>query len=478
MRCHIAVVFGLAIAVLPSRAQTVDRGVQPVPGPSVSFKTPRVDTARLVNGLRVAIVENHALPLVAVRLVVGVDSTWDPRGKEGLAVITQAMLSEGTTTRTPDDIALAAAAIGTPFTPTSFTTVTSKLDASLALMADVVSHPAFPAASLQRRRDALVANAKRQLEADIFFPRRIFYIQTLGAENPMFHAATEASVASITREDVVGFYERYWRPNNATLVLAGDVRAADVLPRIARAFADWKARTVPSAREIPAPPPATATRIYLLDTSVDPTRPDSQAYVYVGAAGPTRQSSDLPALEALATIVGNAVGSRVALNLSSRRGLVYSGSGLSADTRRGAPLPSPLVGVYRASARKVDTLVREWLKDLGDIGGARPPTPEEMKGARASRIGNLASMVETADSVAARVADRVRNGEPFDWFDRYVERMTALTPADVAAAARKYVDPARVVIVVAANRTIVEPILRAANIAPVVVVDKTGKPLP
>ena len=127
-------------------------------GAPAPFAFPKVQTRTLPNGLRVVLIEDHALPLVAVRAVVGVDSLDDPVGKEGLFVLTAGMLREGTVSMTGDQLLAAASSLGNVVFPLRFTTITQNFDRSLELMADMLIHPSFPQPALDRVKATLAAN--------------------------------------------------------------------------------------------------------------------------------------------------------------------------------------------------------------------------------------------------------------------------------------------------------------------------------
>src|SRR3954464_9847982 len=135
----------LSCAARVSQAQEIDRTKKPASGAPVTLRIPAVQMRALKNGIKVAVLEQHELPLVAVRVVVDAAPTLDPRAKEGVSALTAAMLSEGTTTRTADQLAEAFADLGNRVTPSGFTTVTANVDSSMSLLADMLLHPAFPA---------------------------------------------------------------------------------------------------------------------------------------------------------------------------------------------------------------------------------------------------------------------------------------------------------------------------------------------
>jgi zinc protease len=462
----------VAPIAMPARAsaQTVDRTRQPAPSAPVPFKFPKAETRTLLNGLRIVIIEDHALPLVAVRAMVGVDSLNDPVGKEGLFVLTAGMLREGTTTMTGEQLLAAASALGNVVFPLRFTTISQNFEQSLALMADMLIHPTFPQPALDRLKGTLAAAQQRFLQAPATLPNKILLAQLFGPDHPIARSVTasDATMAPITREELQQFHTTFFRPNNSTIVVVGDVRPADAESAIAKSFGAWTRGTVPPA-PVASRRPLQPTTIYLLD------RPGAtQSYIAIGTLGPPRSSPDFAALEVMAPILGASGGSRLYQNLRERHAYMYSGTPAAVTWRR-EPTPAVIGGSAAVSTTKTDSALIEWLSELRGIRD-RPPTEQEMTLARGSLTGALPAQIETDDLIANRVLSMLQNGLTLDFYNSYGNGIAAVTPADVSAAAAKYLDLGRLVIVVAGDRTVVEAALRATKIAPIVVVGDSGKP--
>ena len=466
----ISLAAALVAQVRGAGAQTLDRTKPPKATAPSPFVFPKAQTRTLPNGLRVVLIEDHSLPLVAVRAVVGVDSLDDPVGKEGLFVLTAGMLREGTTSMTAEQLASAAAAIGNVVFPLRFTTITQTFDRSLELMADMLMRPSFPQAALDRVKATLVANQQRQLQLPATIPNRIFLARLFGSDHPIARAAiaSEATMAPITREDLQHFHSAYFRPNNTTIVVVGDVGEAQALAAVTKAFGMWERGGVPSPPVTPALPPRSTT-IYLLDRAGA-----QQSYVFVGTLGPERASADFAALEVIAPILGASSGSRLTQNLRERHSYMYSGTPAAVTWRRGSA-PAVIGGSAALATAKTDSALIEW---LGELRGAvqRPPSDQEMGMAQGALVAALPAQIETQDLLANRAMSMLQSDVPLDFYNSYGTRIEAVRPADVTAVASKYLDLSRLVIVVAGDRKVVEPALRAANIAPIVVVDERGRP--
>lgn len=443
----------------------------PAAAPARAYVFPRVQTQRLPNGLVVEIVEDHALPLVAVRAVIDGGALLEPAGKEGLFLLDTLLVRDGTASMTGDSLAEAIEDLGAPLSPTRFTSVAGQFGKSLALMGEMLMRPTFPAAALERRRAAVTALLQRAEGQPATPAIRIFNHVVFGPGHPLARTVTAASLASITRDDVARFHDEHVRPQNVTLVIVGDLTPASAMPVVTRVFGRWQAGgeravvTVPPAR---APHPTT---IYLFDRPGAP-----QSTIRIGQAGPARSSPDSYALEVASAILGGPTGSRLSLALRERRSLTY---GVTHGTAwRRLEIPSSIIGQANVDAAKTDSALIVWLAELKDITGARPPTGDEMIFGRSVTVGNLATRLETFDAVANQIAQMALDHLPMTYMDEYVRRIDGLTTAQVAAAASRYIDPAHTAIVVVGDRKTLEPTLRAANIAPVVVVDGSGNVQP
>ena len=455
-----------SIAAVPAYAQTPRPG-RPAATAAAAFAFPHVQSHILQNGLRVIVVEDHTLPLVAVRAVFDADSTADPSGREGLYAVTIGAMREGTTSRSGDELAEASAEIGSVVSPVGFTTLAPSFGRALDLLGDMLMHPRFDDAAVERRKTLQSTSAQRAAQAPVAIPRRLFYSALYWPDDPFVRSlsATPATVAPITRADVVQFYRQHIVPEGTAVVIVGDVSDGGALAAATRVFGAWSgARTVPVAPSANAPQ-RRPTTIYLHDA------PGTQAYLYVGAPGPSRASNEAAAADLLAAVAN----ARVQQTLRDRRSFMYSGT--TGIVWRRAPATSAFVGSTVVSAAKVDSALSEWLSLLRGLSTPGAIAPEELDAARRSRVGSLPARIDGPDSLAARLVEIARDGLPLDYFDRYAARAAAVTAADVVAAASAYADVNHLIVVISGDRGVIEPALRAARMGPVVIVDTAGRPV-
>lgn len=463
----IAAVVVTATAPTKSDAQAPGRGpARPGPAAPQEFKFPRVRSHTLPNGLHVHVVEDHSAQVVAVRAVFGVDSTLDPPGKEGLYQVTFGALREGTTSRNPAQLADASARIGTAVAPTAFTTVPAAFEASLALMGDMLMHPSFDQTGIDRRKAATQAAFRAVNSRAATSARALMYALLDGREDPIARSqyATEAGVATITRDDVASFYDAHVGPATMSLVIVGDVTDASAVATATKIFGSWT-KSASASRPAAGPPSAKPTAIYLRDI------PGTATYLYVGNLGPRRDALDAFAAEMLGAITS----ARFFTTLREKRSLMYSGR--IDMVWKPAPRPAEFFGSTSVAAPKADSALVEWIGLLRGLRGSAPVSQSELTSAVNARIGPLWTKTDGPDSVATRMAEALRENLAPDFLGEYASRVSRVTTSDIAAAAAKYIDVDHLVVVVTGDRRVLEPELRAANIAPIVVVDANGRPI-
>jgi zinc protease len=233
-----------------------DRSLLPKEKPDPKLTLPAVQRRKLSNGLDVLVVEHHELPVVSMNLVMKMGAAGDPAGKAGLASLTADMLDEGTTTRDALQISEQLARIGSSVqiaagldsSTATLRTLTRHLDRALEIYSDVLTNPAFPDKDLQRLRAQRMAGLRQQRDDPNSVANLVFQTVVYGKNHPYGHPLTgdEASLNSLTSDDVRGFYETYFRPNNSALIVVGDVKPDAVVAKLEKAFANWKSGHVPA----------------------------------------------------------------------------------------------------------------------------------------------------------------------------------------------------------------------------------------
>jgi zinc protease len=453
----------------PVAAAPIDLTRPPTLGAPPTLRVPPITTRQLPNGLKIVVVEQHELPIADVILQIRNGGEADPAGHTGTAALTSALLTEGTTTRSALQIADQAAYLGVRVgagsgweqSTISLHAPTAQLDSALALFADIALHPAFPAPDLERVRKVRLTSLQQLRDRGPAIADRAYATALYGEQHPYGRplAGTEASVAGIARADLQRFYDTYYRPNNATLLVVGDVRPDDVERRAQAMFGGWARGDVPAPTNATAEAPK-ATTLVLID------KPGAaQSSFRLGGIGVPRSTTDYFALQVLNTILGGSFTSRLNQNLRETKGYTY-GAGSGFSMRR-------LAGPFTASAEivsaKSDSALIEFVKELRAIRDT-VPSDELAKAKRYLQLG-LPEDFETTGSIAGQMLPLITYGIPLDFYNTAVESIGAVTQADVQRVARQYVNPDRLTMVIVGDRKTIEPGLRALRPGEIIVRD-------
>jgi zinc protease len=452
------------------------RNTPPPAAPASPAKLPRAKKFTLANGLTVYLVESNYLPIVSANVVFRSGSARDPQGLAGLAGFTASMLDEGTAKRDAmqiaDEIHALGATLGTSsqVDGSSATTRTLKANAlpALSVLADVVTGPSFPAKEIERVRNERLTALLQQRDAPFPTAIRVMNSCLFGPTHPYGHTSlgTEGALKKITRDDLESFYKDSYGPKNAALILVGDVTEAEAKKLAQDSFGSWKGNATSAA----APPTGTMTdaRIVVVD------KPGSNATaLLVGQLGVARSNPDYEKLDVMNTVLGGIFSSRINLNLREDKGYSYGAFSFIGQNRG--------VGPFMAGAQVRGDVTgpsaQELLKEVAKMrdGGV---TEDELNLAKESITRPLPANFETTASTAGTMAGLYLFDLPLDYYETLPSRVNALTTADVAAVAKTYLTPDRMVVVAVGDRRSIEPQLQKLNIGAVVIRDADGDEVP
>jgi len=441
-----------------------DTSKLPKPGPNPSFTLPPAERRTLSNGLGVLVVRHPELPIVAMDLVVKMGAAGDPAGQGGLASLTADLLDEGTRARSALDISDQLSAIGSSLsvnagwdsTTANLLTLKRHLDRALDIYADVLLNPAFAEKEFARLRDTRLASFRQRRDDPAQIANIVYTSLLYGQAHPYGHPLTgdEASVRGLTAADARKFYEAFYRPNNATLIVVGDTTADEVVPKLERAFGKWEKGHVPAVDVTAAPARRERPTLYIVD------RPGSaQSVIQVGHVGVPRSNPDFFPLLVLNTLLGGQFTSRINMNLREEKGYTY-GARSSFDFRRGAGPFAATAPVFTGVTKES---VVELLKELRGVRGEMPVTPAELEYAKQAIIRGFPRTFETPTQIADRLETVVTYDLPETYFNTYMERVQAVTLEDINRVANQHLRPDRLAVVVVGDRRQIEPGLRSVE---------------
>jgi zinc protease len=461
-----------------SPAETPDapfRQVQPAPGPEPTFAVPAFKRFKLKNGLEVLLAEFHELPLVELNLVVKSGGASNAADMSGLADMTRRMLDEGTKTRTPIQIADQLASLGAAMgggsgwdsSGATLSVLGKNLEPALTVFADVVVAPAFDAAEFARVRDNSLTAITRRKDSPPMIATLALARLLYGPKHPYAwpQAGVEASLKKMTPAALRATYDKYWHPDNAVLIVAGDVGEASLRPLLEGAFKAWKPRRAALPR-LPAPAPAAdKTRIFLIDKAGAP-----QSSIRVGGFGIARTSPDFFPVTVMNMILG---GGFYRLDLNLREGKAWTYGARSSFESRKTPGPFSAGGEFVAAhtAESIQEIIKE-------INGMRDAdvTDAELARAKDQLAKSFPARFATRAAVANQLAEIAVYGLPATYLADYQKKIAAVTKDEVRRVARKYLTPEKLTIVVVGDAKSLRDKLE--KIAPVELRDVEGNPLP
>lgn len=420
---------------------TVDRSRLPIPGKTPPFHFPAIERSTLSSGLRVWSVRHTSIPVATVMLLVRRGSADDPPGKEGLSAITADMLDEGTGALSSIEIHEKLARIGAQLDSdigpdaTLFTiTVLSRfLQPAVSLLADIVVRPTLREEDFARVRQLRLHRLMQLKDMPGAVADRAF-MRLLYGQHPYGHTplGNEASLTAITVDDVRAFHAANVRPGDATLVVTGDCRHAEVETLAASFFDGWTAGTgtpLPVAGELPTP-----RRLNIIPR---PGAPQSE--LRIGHVGVARNTPDYHALVAANMVLGGQFVSRINLNLREEKGFTY-GARTSFDFRR---LPGPFSLQVSVQTAATVEAIRESMLEIAAIRDSRPVSVDELSLGVAALTRGYARNFETAEQLARAATQLALYDLSDTYFDEFVSRVEAVTVEDVTRVAQQYLSPDR-----------------------------------
>ncbi|MDQ1610924.1 MAG: zinc protease [Pyrinomonadaceae bacterium] len=469
-----ALVAAFSFTAAAQESPATPQATPPPPAAPRSVTVPKPVERTLANGLRVVVVERSNMPLVSAALVIRNGGEVDPPQLAGLADMTASLLTKGTQTRTAPQIAEAIEALGGSIesgarwdaSTASVGVMSSRISNAMEILADVVRRPTFKDEEIERLRaqyldDLTVALGQPGSIARYVASRVVF------GDTPYGHplSGTPESIAKIKRDDIVKMHAAYYRPDNAILVIGGDISAADAFKTAERFFADWQKPTapLPAASAKPAETTTAAQpRIVVID------KPDAgQAAVLVARTGIRRTDPEF-----FRGLVANSVLSgysgRLNQEIRIKRGLSY-GARSALETRRDT---GPFTAEAQTKNESGAVVAGLLLAELGRLANGELPDAE-LTPRKAVLIGGFARNLETAGGLVSQVANLALYGLSFDEINSYINNVQSITAKDVQGFAGSRLDSkaANVIIVGDAKKFLPELQKQYKNVEVIPVAD-------
>jgi zinc protease len=409
------------------------------------FDLKAAKTVVLENGLKLILLENHRLPIVVAHANVGHVRLYEPADQIGIAGLVGILLEEGTATRTGPQIAKMIEDTGGELDMNSaggsVKVLADDTDLGLDLLFDCLIHPEFGKDEVESKQDQLLASLAEDEQRPETRAQRAFRAAVYG-KHPLGRPPARADVIkSLKPKDLKAFHRKVFVPNNTVVAVVGDFDSDKLVAGIKKRTAGWKAGKLPEL-DLPAPPAPKASELVISEPTA------AQLTVYLGHVGIKRDNPDYYKLLVLDYILGTGTGftDRLSGNLRDRQGLAYTVS--AGITSSAGEEPGTFTGYVGTFPDKFAEVKAGFLKEINRIRD-EAPSKEEVEDVKAYLTGSLAFSLTTCEQAAEMLlaVDRFKLGA--DYLVDYRKAVAAVTPADVLAAAKKYLHPGRLVVVAA-----------------------------
>jgi predicted Zn-dependent peptidase len=444
--------------------------------PSLTF--PKLSRATLPNGLTIVLAERRDLPLVQMRLEFqGAGFSSDPANKPGMANFTMGMLDEGagkySALALGDKVESLGARLNVGASLDSaniFLSATTKnLEPSLALLSDVLLRPTFETSELERVRATWIAGIKQEKARPNAIARRVGHSVVFGSGHPysVLASGTETSIAALGREECVAWVKQRLRPDRATLIVVGDTTLAELQPKLAAVFGEWKAP--PAATPVPQPaivkvPPK--PRVFLVD------QPGAiQANIWIGQAIPSSKDKGTIDFDVANAVLGGEFSSRLNMNLRENKHWAYGSYSFATNAlgqRLWAATAAVQIDKTIESIKELDREIRDY------ASGKLAAKPDEITKIQSTEVRTLPGSFETSNAVLGAISDIVMYGRSDDYPAVRAQRIQNLKTADVHTAA-KILLPSGMTWIIVGDLSKIERPIRELKIGETRVIDADGK---
>jgi zinc protease len=419
-----------------------ERPPRPLAAKPVKF--PPYEIRTLPNGLQVVLVSQNEQPVVSARMLIRAGAAQDPKGKEGLAMLTSALLDQGTTTRSAAEIAeaidfmggLVGSGAGTDLSFVNAVSMSDGLAEALELMGDIVRRPAFAAAEIDRQRSQAMSSLKVAADdpdtvASQVIDRLVFGFHPYGLPS----SGTATSLAGLTRDDFVAFHKAWFVPNNALIAIVGAVPPGEAFAQVQKVFGDWPRGEVPTFAPMDPPPPV--RRVVVID------KPGSvQTEIRAGHLAIPRRHPDHLVLDQVVKILGGEGGNRLQQVLRTQKSLTY---GASADLDA-YKLTGGVIAETDTRTEATAEALRTVVDEIARLQRERV-YEGELEGAQNFLAGSFPLSIESPDAIATRVLNQLFYELPLEELPLYPERVRSVTADDIQRVAKTWLKPAQLSVV-------------------------------
>ena len=433
MRKYIYTLFIALVTISLSAQVTIDRSTAPTPGPARTPEIGSYESFELKNGLKVFVVEDHKLPRITMSLILDRDPIVEG-AKAGYVSIAGDLIGAGTANRTKsaldEEVDFMGANFGTGSNSIRVGGLSKYTDQLIDILSDVLLNPSFPQEEFDKLKSQMISGLKANADDPDAISGNLRGAALYGLEHPYGEVMTEATVEAISIDDCKAYFDTYFRPNIAYMVVIGDITVADAKKKLNKALKKWKAAEVP-AHDYAKTPRAASPRIVMVD------KPSAvQSVVWLGNVIDLPQGHpDIEPLRVANQILGGGMSGRLFTNLREDKAFTYGAySNFGVDE---------LNATFGASAKVrnevTDSAITEFLYEINRMKN-ESVTEEDLVAAKASLSGSFGRSLESPASAANFALNIARYNLPSDYYNNYLSRLEAVTAEDVMRVANTYMN--------------------------------------
>lgn len=458
---------------------TVDRSTLPEVGTPKEANFPEIEKSKLSNGLEIILTRREGVQTIVMDLMLNAGYKTDFLASPGTAKLAMNLLDEGTknlnSLQINEKLQLLGASLSTysdqDVSNVYMNTLKPSFDASLELFSDIILNPSFPQKEFDRLKTDQINEIRNEKSQPFGMVLRTMNKYLYGDGHPYSSPFTgtgyEVTVEKLNREDILNFYSNWMKPNNATLIVTGDISMNELKSKLEKNFSNWKKGDVPKI-EFNKPVVKTKNNLYLIN------RPESQQSVII-AGHLTEKYGAISeiALEQMVNILGGDFTSRINMNLREDKHWAYGAGGLVL----GAKEERPFIVYAPVQTDKTAESVTELKKEIFDFVNTRPATQLELDKVKTNQILKLPGQWETNSAVNSSLYDLVKYNLPIEYYQKYDESVRNLSLSDLQSVSEKVVKPNEVNWFIVGDKEKIIEKLDALGFDDIIEIDADGNPV-
>jgi len=448
-------------------------------GTPKSANFPELERAKLSNGLKIILAKREGVPTIVMNLMVNAGYKSDYISSPGTAALAMNLLDEGTKELNALQINEKLQLLGANLSSYSdqdisnvyMNTLKPSFDASLGLFADVILNPAFPDKEFERLKTEQINGIRNEKSEPITMALRVMNKYLYGEghpySNPYTGSGYEATVEKLTREDIVKFYDTWMKPNNATLVVTGDIDMKELKSKLEKSLGKWKDGIVPTI-VFNKPAVNTKNTLYLMN------RPESQQSVIIAGHLTEKYGafSEI-ALEQMVSILGGDFTSRINMNLREDKHWAYGAAGFVMDAQQ----ERPFLMYAPVQTDKTAESVKELRKEILEFVTTRPATQKELDKVKTNQVLKLPGQWETNGAVNSSLYNLVKYNLPDDYYQKYDANVRSLSLNELQSVSKKAVKPNAVNWFMVGDKAKISEKLNELGFDNIIEIDADGNPI-